>query len=63
MTSKQLHDRLETFRPLRIKNAVYIPAWMTTIDEICEVAGLDPGAIERWNCDYFVIECMPEPVR
>lgn len=63
MTSKQLHDRLETFRPLRIKNAVYIPAWMTTIDEICEVAGIDSELIERWNADYFVIECIPEPVR
>lgn len=61
MTSKQLHDRLETFKPLRIKNAVYIPAWMTTVDEICEVAGLDAGAVERWNGDYFVIECIPEP--
>ncbi len=63
MTSRQLIDVLETFKPLRIRNAVYIPAWMTTITEICEVAGLDPGAIERWNSDYFVIECMPEPVR
>lgn len=63
MTSRQLHDRLETFKPLRIRNAVYIPAWMTTVDEICEVAGLDAGSVERWNADYYVIECMPEPVR
>ena len=63
MTSKQLHDKLETLKPLRIRNAVYIPAWMTTIAEICEVAGLDAGAIERWNADYFVIECLAEPVR
>jgi hypothetical protein len=63
MTSTQLHDRLETFKPLRIRNAVYIPAWMTTVDEICEVAGLDAGAVERWNADYYVIECMPEAVR
>lgn len=63
MTSKQLNDKLKTFKPLRIRNAVYIPAWMTTIAEICDVAGLDAGAIERWNADYFVIECLAEPVR
>jgi hypothetical protein len=63
MTSKQLHDKLETFKPLRIRNAVYIPAWMTTVSEICEAAGLDAGAVERWNADYYVIECLTEPVR
>ena len=59
MTSRQLIDVLETFRPLRIRDAVYIPAWMTTIAEICEVAGLDEELIERMNADYFVIECVP----
>lgn len=63
MTSRQLIDVLETFRPLRIRDAVYIPAWMTTIAEICEVAGLDEELIERMNADYFVIECVPEVCR
>ena len=63
MTSRQLIDVLETFRPLRIRDAVYIPAWMTTIAEICEVAGLDEELIERMNADYFVIECVPEGCR
>ncbi len=63
MTSRQLVDVLETFRPLRIRDAVYIPAWMTTIAEICEVTGLDEELIERMNVDYFVIECIPEACR
>lgn len=63
MTSTRLYSKLETFKPLRIRNAVYIPAWMTTVAEICEVAGLDRGAIERFNADYYVIECLAEPVR
>lgn len=60
MTSIFLTARLETFKPLRIRNAVYIPAWMTTVDEICEAAGIDSELVERWNADYYVIECVPE---
>jgi hypothetical protein len=63
MTSRQLIDVLETFRPLRIRDAVYIPSWMTTIAEICEVAGLNEELVERMNADYFVIECVPEVCR
>jgi hypothetical protein len=71
MTAPDIAARLESFNPLVIGNAVYVPAYdggfvpAASLREIVEVSGTDE---ELWHlhrpfgnaAGYWVCECEPE---